>query len=68
MHTFCRHMTTGTLCTICVLECGLLGTVSGRCGSEMLMGTDVPLSMSVALFRPLAMIVLRYTLGQAYTE
>ena len=34
----------------------------------MLLGTDVPLSMFVALFRPLAMTVLLYTLGQASAE
>jgi hypothetical protein len=61
-------MTTGTLCTICVQECGLPGTVSGCCRPEMWVGTDVPLSMYVALFRPLAVIVLLSTLRQAHEE
>jgi hypothetical protein len=52
-----------------VQECGLLGMDTGRRRPEtMLVLTDVPLSMFVALSRPLAMIVLPSTLGQAHTE
>jgi len=61
-------MTTDTFNTICVQECGLLGTDAGRRRPEtLLVGTDVPVSMYDALFRPLAMIVLLSTLGQAHT-
>jgi hypothetical protein len=60
---------TGTLNTICVQECDLLGTDAAcRRPETMLVGTDLPLSMFVALFRPLAMIVLLSTMGQAHTR
>jgi hypothetical protein len=56
-------MTTGTFNTICVQECGLPGTdATRRRPDTMLVGTDVPLSIIVALFCPLAMIVLLPTL------
>jgi len=62
-------MATGTLNTICVQECGLLDTDAAcRRPETMLVGTDLPLSMFVALFRPLAMIGLLSTLGQAHTK
>jgi hypothetical protein len=68
-HVLQTCMTTCTLNTICVQVCGLLGTDAARRTPEtMLVGTDVPLSMYVALFRPLAMIVLLSTLRQAHTE
>ena len=58
------YMTTGTFNTICIQECGLPGTDTARRRPEtMSVGTDVPLSMYVALLRPLAMIVLLPTLG-----
>ena len=67
-HVLRTGVTTGTLNTICVQECGLPGTVCGSCRPEMLVGTDVALSMFVAVIRPLAMIVLLSTLGQAHRE
>jgi len=52
-------MTTGTFNTICVKECGLLRVESGCCRPEMMVvGTDLPLSISFALFLRLAMILL----------
>jgi hypothetical protein len=68
-HILRTGMTTGNFNTICIQECGLLGTDDARRRAEtMLVGTDMPVSMYDDLFRPLAMIVLLSTLGQTHKE
>ena len=60
-------MTTGTFNTICVQECGLLRVYAGCCRPEtMLVDTGLVLSMYVAPFLLLAMMILLPVLGQGY--
>jgi hypothetical protein len=64
-HVLRTGMTTGTFNTICVQECDLLREYAGfRRPEMMLVGTDVTLSIYVAPFLPLAVMILLTILGQ----
>jgi hypothetical protein len=68
-HVLRTGMTTGTLSTICVQVCGLLrADVGCRRPGTKLLGADIRLVKYVALSRPLAVIVILSTVGQARAE
>jgi len=65
MRTFCGQVCQQAPLIRSVQDCGLLRVYPGCCRpGVVMMGTDLPLSMYIAPFLPLAMMILLPILGQ----